>query len=126
MGRRFQKGSNPNPLGAGAHNPVVKVIRRLTQSEVAEVASLVLEKNADKLKEIRDSKDTPALKAWMCSVALKGIEYGDPQRLNALLDRVIGKPKEESSITLISEDIPKFSRAEAAQMLADARKKVSS
>lgn len=98
--KKFQKGNCANPRGAGAHNKEVKVIRRLTHDDIAEIGSLILDGNVEKLKEIQTNPATTVLKVWMCSVAIKAINKGDAQALNALLDRIVGKPKE--SLNLVS------------------------
>lgn len=96
--KKFEKGNNANPRGAGAHNKDVKAIRRLTHEDVAQVGSLILDGNVEKLKEVQMDPTTTVLKVWMCSVAIKAINKGDAQALNALLDRIVGKSKEHINV----------------------------
>ena len=98
-GKHFQKGNKANPRGAGAHNKDVKAIRRLTHEEIAEIGSLILDGNLKRLTEVRDDKNSTVLKVWICSVAIIAINKGDAQALNALLDRIVGKPKAEFNFT---------------------------
>lgn len=98
-GKRFKKGVVTNPKGAGAHNPDVKAIRRLTQADVADIGSLILEGNVEKLKEVQIDPTTTVLRVWICSVAIKAINRGDAQALNALLDRIVGKAKDVLEFT---------------------------
>jgi len=92
---QFKPGNKANPKGAGAHDPEVKKIRRLTREQVVEVGSLVLEKNQVELKKIWKSKREPSLKCWFAGVAYMAIVTGNSTHYNALLDRVIGKVKDE-------------------------------
>ena len=98
-GKNFQAGKSGNPLGAAVHNPEVKAIRRLTQADVADIGSLILEGNVEKLKEVQMDPTTTVLRVWICSVAIKAINRGDAQALNALLDRIVGKAKDVLEFT---------------------------
>lgn len=122
MGKRFEKGNKANPLGAGAHNPILRAVKRMTQAEVAEVGSLLLDGNLEKLAAVKDDRDASVLKVWMCSIAITAIKKGDAQALNALLDRIVGKSKETVHITTevskLSDDELK-ARIKNLQMLVD-------
>jgi hypothetical protein len=98
-GKRFKKGNKANPLGAGAHNKELKSIRRLSQEDIAEIGNLILEGNLDKLKEVRSNPASTVLKVWICSVAINAINKGDPSALNVLLDRIVGKVKDNISLS---------------------------
>lgn len=114
-GRRFQKGNNANPRGAGAHNPIVKQVRRLTQDQVAEVGSFILNNNKKAIEEIKENPESSFLKHVIASALLKSADRGELATLNALLDRVIGKPKEkfELDATVSSRDLTEDEKLEA-------------
>jgi len=96
---QFKKGEpSANPLGAKLHNPEIRAIKNLTESEMVEIGSLILKGSLDELKAIKDAPGTTALKAMMASVAIKTIAKGDHQALDALLNRLIGKVKDEVKI----------------------------
>lgn len=78
----------------------VKRIRKLTNDEIKEVGSLLLSGKESDLELLAKDIDTPMLKKWIASVALKGKSNGDMQTLNALLDRLIGKVKEEIDVNI--------------------------
>jgi hypothetical protein len=97
-GRPFQKGVSGNPLGAGAHNPVKKKIKRLTVQELEKILNLILYADPAKLEEI--AKNNPSiLKMWIASIAQHGIKKGDPSALFALLDRLVGKVPDKMRVT---------------------------
>ena len=91
---QFKKGEVRNPLGAGAHNKELKAIKKLTQKELAEVATLILRNNVEELKAVGTDPDSSVLKVWICSVAAAAIKRGDALALNVLLDRIVGKVKD--------------------------------
>jgi hypothetical protein len=124
-GKRFVKGQVPNPRGAGAHNKEVKALRRLTHEAVAEVGSLILEGNKEELEKVVKNPDASALKVWMSGVALDGIKYRNVSTLNALLDRIVGKPKEDNQVTLISKngDVEGFTKEQALEQFKKAQEK---
>lgn len=98
-GKRFVKGQKgANPLGAGAHNKDVKHLRRLTQEEVAQLGSMILEHDLTALMAIKDDPKASVLKVWFASIAVKAINRGDAQALTVLLDRIVGKVKEKMEV----------------------------
>lgn len=96
---KFKKGQSGNPLGGQKHNPELRAIRRMTKTEVAEVGAMVLDKNIVGLQEIAKNPTSSALKVWMASVAVKGIQRGDMTALNGLLDRLVGKADQAIQLT---------------------------
>lgn len=113
IGIPFKKGVSGNPLGGKLHNPELRAIKRLTSAEVAEIGTLIVSKNAKKLKDIitdamgdkskgisanPDSKHS-SLKVWIATVALKGITKGDAHALDVLLNRITGRVKEKIELT---------------------------
>lgn len=102
---QFKKGQSGNPLGARLHNPELRAIKRLTRAEVAEIGTLIVSKNITKLKAIvKDAQKNPdsahsALKVWIAMVALKGMTKGDAHAMDVLLNRLVGKVKDEIELT---------------------------
>lgn len=103
--KRFKKGQSGNPLGGQLHNKEIKLIRRLTNIEVAELGALILKKNITALRAIaEDSKANPnskhsSLKAIMAMIAVKAFAKGDATSLNAILDRTAGKVPDKLHLT---------------------------
>ena len=98
-GRDFKKGSSGNPRGGAAHNQELKAVRRMSQTDVAEVGRLILEGNLGKLQAVKDDHDASVLKVWFCSVAIKAISRGDAHALSVILDRIVGKVPAEMNLT---------------------------
>ena len=98
-GKPFQKGQVANPLGGKAHNKDVKVVRKLTQKELSKVMAVILKGDTEELQEMREDPKSNVLTVWICAVALKAISRGDAQALNALLDRVVGRPQQNVKLS---------------------------
>lgn len=98
-GRNFVKGQVSNPKGAGAVSPQVRAIRKITLEHIEEVADLILDGNLEKLKALASHPDTSVLKVWIAKAAATGIQKGDLHSLDAILNRVLGKPKERHEVT---------------------------
>lgn len=94
-GKRIQKGQVLNPKGAGAHNPLVREIKKLTKETVAEMLQAILHSNPD---EINNYKAKTLLEDWVLKGIIVAKRKGDLAPLNALLDRVIGKVKDNVAV----------------------------
>lgn len=123
-GKKFVKGQIANPRGAGAHNKEIKAIRRLTYDQLGEIGSLLLEGNLKELKAVKADPKAPALKVWMAAVALDAITYKNMGTLSAMLDRIVGKPKEDNTLTVNSPDgVTPFTPEEARAQFEASQKK---
>lgn len=124
-GRLFKKGEVHNPLGAGAHNKELRAVKRLTQQEIAEVGGFILQNNLESLKEVKANPASSVFKVWICSVAITAINKGDAQALNVLLDRIVGKVKEENKLTVdLQTGVERMTEEEAAQLIKNAQHKL--
>lgn len=99
---RFKKGVVQNPLGAGAHNKEIKKLRRMTDKELGEVGTLLIDGNRAELRRICKDPKSPALRVMLAKMALRAIDFGDEKKFNAIMDRIVGKPK--STIELMGKD----------------------
>lgn len=104
-GKPFPKGVSGNPLGGKMHNKELKAIRRLTAVEVAEIGGMILQNNLAALKAIAKDPDASVLKTMIASVAVKTIEKGDAHALDKLLDRLIGKVRDEIKVTSVGNPL---------------------
>jgi hypothetical protein len=88
---RWKPGQSGNPMG-GMVNPALHFVRRLTRNEIAEIGTMVLESNLDKLKEIFQDKGTSAFKVMFISTILGAIEKKDAYSMAVILEQICGKP----------------------------------
>jgi hypothetical protein len=115
--RHFKKGNCANPKGAGAHNKDLRIVRKLTQAEIAEVGGFILNNNLKALKETKKDPNSSVFKVWVCSVAEKAIYRGDAVALNVLLDRIVGKVKDKIEHIGLVANVP-TSPEEAKEIVA--------
>jgi|SRR5579859_3291368 len=92
---RFKKGQSGNPLGGKLHDPEIRAIKKLTKEQLKEVGSLLLNYKLKELKALARSKEATIMQQMIASLAFRIIVKGDPVAFDKLLDRLIGKVKEE-------------------------------
>lgn len=97
----WKPGESGNPDGRPPVPEEIKKIRNLTKNEIKEVGSILLKGREDELVLLVKDPETPVLRKWMANVALKALERGDMMTLNALLDRLVGRVKEEIDLNVI-------------------------
>jgi hypothetical protein len=97
--RPYKKGQSGNPEGGRKHNPVMRKLKALTNEQVAEIGTLILEGNLPELQAIAKDDTAPALKVLIASVVAKAMQRGDAHALNIILDRIAGKVKERIELT---------------------------
>lgn len=68
---------------------------KITRNHVESLLSHYLTMPIDKLKELGKRTDIRAIDAMVVQIAIKAIVQGDTMRFNFLLDRLIGKAREE-------------------------------
>jgi hypothetical protein len=93
-GKNWVKGQSGNPIGAAAHNPMVKAVRNLTKERVAEIIEEILTTDPADAHEMKGKAKT-VMEAWLMAGIQKAVRNGDLVPLNALLDRLIGKVKDQ-------------------------------
>jgi hypothetical protein len=91
---QFKKGQSGNPLGGKLHNPEIKKIKALTEAELIEVGAVVAKGKIGELKALMKNPETNTLQAMVAGLAVKAMIKGDAAAFNALMDRLLGKVKE--------------------------------
>lgn len=105
----FKKGQpSGNPEGARAHNPEVKMFKKLTEAELIEVGTLVIKGKVSELKARMKHPDTTVIQAMTIGVALRTMSKGDPAAFNALLDRLLGKAREHIHLSGVLDTVSKI------------------
>lgn len=109
--KQWKKGQSGNPLGGKLHSPEVKKLKNLTKQELIDIGNLIVKGDIKALSALRDAvKDggegVSVLSAWIASVAMRSIEAGDMHALDILLNRLIGKVKDDVSVTGLTTNIP--------------------
>ncbi len=95
---RFKKG-NPGG-GRPKMHPDDHGIQKLTRTEVKTIMNRFAQMDIDKLESVLKDKSRTVLEHMVGRVCLVAMKEGDYRRLDALLDRMVGKVKEEVEIKL--------------------------
>jgi len=97
-GRDFKPGYKGGP-GRPRLPDDVKGFKRMTQTELETIFNKYINLPVSQLKEARSNPNMTGLEAMVLSIMLQAINKGDQLRMNALLDRLIGKVKERVEIS---------------------------
>lgn len=96
-GRDFKPGQSGNPSGRPELPAEIKGARVLNKLELELVLTKYLRCSVSDLRENKDNQELSSLDQIAINIILKAIDYGDPIRLNFLLDRLIGKVPQKIS-----------------------------
>jgi hypothetical protein len=75
----------------------MKMLKHLTKQELIEVGNLVIKNNREELVKLAKDPKASVITTMIASVAAKIISKGDMHALDILLNRLIGKVKDEVS-----------------------------
>jgi hypothetical protein len=98
-GRNFVKGQSGNPRGRLPIDPELRAVKEMTPSYVRKVISKFMAMNRDELTVVVKDPKTPMFEVTVASILTKSLQTGDYTRLNFLLERSIGKVKDEIETT---------------------------
>lgn len=94
-GRNWEPGQSGNPNGRPKTPDDLKKALRMTKIEFQELLVKYLSFSLADLKAANENANTTALDRIVISVITNAIKKGDQQRLDFLMNRIIGKVKEE-------------------------------
>lgn len=117
-GKDWVPGQSGNPNGRPPLPKELKELKELTKTEVETALNKLIHMTADELKELRKNPNTSALHLMVIAVTLEALQKGDHYRLDFLLNRIVGKVKdqvehsgkislEELVVQSQKEDLPK-------------------
>ncbi len=93
VGRPFQKG-NPGGPGRPPMDPELKKIQKVTRTEAELLLSKFMQMDIDELEAVLRDKKRKCVEHMIGRIVLMGIKNGDHARLDFMLNRLIGKVKE--------------------------------
>jgi hypothetical protein len=102
---RWKPGESGNPKGR-PKKPVLQMkIAGYKLAEINDTIQSMCSMTADELKKIWENPQATILEKTIASALRKGIEKGNLDSVETLLNRVYGKPKEKVDITTDGEKI---------------------
>lgn len=100
-GRNFEPGQSGNPSGSSNLAKKLGNIRKLNQAQVSEILNRFVTMSLEDVVEFANDKSNPSIEILVATILIHGIKGGDPTRLTFLLDRLIGKVKEQHEHTFL-------------------------
>lgn len=119
-GRDFEAG-NPGGPGRPKIPEDLKMARRLNKLELEKLLNKFLFMTPDEMTQRIQSSDVTAIEAMIGSIIIKAVKDGDQQRLNFILERLIGKVKDQIDLTVVKPFIIKRPNGELVEMGAEAQ-----
>lgn len=96
---QFKPGQSGNPQGARLHDPELRAVRNLTKKELADIGNLIIKGDHKALRKLAKSESATVLQRMLASVAVRIIDKGDMGALDILMNRLVGKVKDEVALT---------------------------
>lgn len=104
-GHRFQAGNPGGPGRPKLSDPkLADFSRNLTKTAIIAMLSQMLDAGEDELELVLKDRSVPAIKKAIAAVIMQCIKNGDYMRLEMLLNRTIGKVKDEALIETKNHD----------------------
>ncbi len=119
---KFTKDNQPANKGRKKLPRDLAVANSLTKAKLEGLLNLHLWMTEKELNKVVKDAKTPMISKAIASIIAKAIENGDDRRLTFILDRLIGKPKEEIDITAYMVGLKKMTTIDVIDMGAEAMK----
>lgn len=104
-GRDIKPGQILNPYGRPGVPSELRKAKRFAKQELDLILTEMIREPEDRIKQIRDDKNTPALQKAIARLMLNAISRGDEKMIDYFCNRTIGKVKEEIDITTQSKPL---------------------
>jgi hypothetical protein len=102
---RFKKGQSGNKAGRTPIDPAVREIKKLTSEDLKALLALLFNATDDQLIQILRDENEPTLKKIVATALAKARKSGDMRQIDLILNRAVGKVKEEVDLMLTKPSI---------------------
>lgn len=96
---KWKKGQSGNPAGGLPTNQLLKQVKMLSAKEFQEMINKLMKLNQDELTAYMNDKDAPFIWRIYAKAMVKTYNTGDHDRLDNLLNRIIGKVPDKLHVT---------------------------
>jgi len=118
-GKNFEKGKVSNPRGRPPVPDEYKKIQKLNADQVKGMIAKFARMTIAEMEDYLNSGTAPVFEAMIGNIIRKCLEDGDHAKLNFLLDRTIGKVKENVEVSLVPQITYKTTMTEDGRMIQD-------
>lgn len=98
-GRDWKPGQSGNPAGRAKLPAWMRESRSMNKEKFHGLLNEYIHRPATELVEIMKDPTTPTLELMVIKVVMEAIKHGDEKKLGFLLDRLIGKVREEVHVS---------------------------
>jgi hypothetical protein len=98
-GRDFKPGQSGNPKGGPGLPKDLREARKLGQLELERAVNRLIYLSRSELRAVIENPDTPMFDITIASIIAQAAQKGDQQRLEFVLNRIIGRVKDQIEIT---------------------------
>lgn len=102
---QWKPGQSGNPEGRTKLPEDIRAAKKLNKIELERLLNLYLTLSDEEIKTRLLDNKTPQLEKMIASIVCKAIDSGDQQRLTFILDRLVGKVKDEVDVNLIPRPV---------------------
>lgn len=99
-GRDFKPGQSGNPAGRTPLPEDLKSVKILTNTNLRARVQRLLDLPTDDLVAYAEDPKLTALDAMIASIVVKAVVNGDQQRLDFILNRLVGKVQDKVEVTM--------------------------
>jgi C4-type Zn-finger protein len=106
----YRKGQSGNPNGRPKKYVLSMKTEGYKMTEINDTIQAMVGMNMDELKKVFESDKATILEKTVAAALRKGLQKGELNNIETLLNRLYGKPKEKMDITTNGENItePKY------------------
>jgi hypothetical protein len=119
---KFSSTNQPKSRGTKKVHRDIVVANSMTKTKLEGLLNLHLWMDQKQLRTAMRATSTPMINRAIASIIMKAVDNGDEKRLGWILDRLIGKPKEEINITAYMTGLKKMTDVQVIDMGSEAIK----
>jgi len=115
-GRNFTSENQPENRGRKPWPVDIPKIENITNEHIQSLINLYMQKSRIELKFAMNNEHTPALELMVASIIWKAVAEGDERRFDFILNRTIGKVKEEIDIKAYIDNLDRLNDAQIIEL----------